>query len=216
MGRIPNKQVVGELKEGDPVGCRHLVDLYQNLLLNEGVGVFDLLYEDAEELVSDVLLTVVQKIHAFEFRRGEADFHLWVMAVFRNRVRDFARHQAISGGLELMFQESNIDDEECYSGAEGDVVAEIMRTYHDSLRADVDSPRSPASEKLRVVTETLEKLENWERVLLRCRALEVPYEDIAKYTGKPVKQLKVYHGRVKKKFVNMLAEKFPELAQEGR
>ena len=216
MGRIPNKQVVRELKEGDPVGCRHLVDLYQNLLLNEGVRVFDLLHEDAEELVSDVLLTVVQKIHSFEFRRGEADFHLWVMAVFRNRVRDFVRHQAISGGLELMFQESNIDDEERYSGTEGDVVAEIMRTYHDSLRADVDSPRSPASERLRVITETLEKLENWERVLLRCRALEVPYEDIAKYTGKPVKQLKVYHGRVKKKFVNMLAEKFPELAQERR
>lgn len=214
MGRIPNRQVVDELKEGNPVGCRHLADLYQNLLLSEGVGVFEMVQEDAEELVSDVLLTVVQKIHSFEFKRGEADFHLWVMAIFRNRVRDFVRHRAISEGLEVTFQESSLDDDEEYSGAERDVVAEIVRRYQDSLRDDSDGLRSEAGEKLRVVTETLEKLENWEKVLLRCRALDVPYEDIAEYTGKPVKQLKVYHARVKKKFVTMLARRFPELAQQ--
>jgi RNA polymerase sigma factor (sigma-70 family) len=214
LGRIPNRQVVEELKKGDPVGCRHLVDLYQNLLINEGVGVFDLVQEDAEELVSDVLLAVVQKIQSFQFKRGEADFHLWVMAIFRNRVRDFVRHQAISEGLEVMFQESSLDDDEEYSGAEGDVVAEIVRKYQDSLRDDSDGPRGEAGERLRIVTETLEKLENWEKVLLRCRALDVPYEDIAEYTGKPVKQLKVYHARVKKKFVTMLAGRFPELAQQ--
>jgi len=54
-------------------------------------------------------------------------------------------------------------------------------------------------------------METWERVLLRCRALDVPYEEIARYTGKTAKQLKVYHARVKKRFMKLLAQHYPEL-----
>jgi RNA polymerase sigma factor (sigma-70 family) len=211
--RIPNTRVVQELKDGKPSGCRHLVDLYQERLVGEAASVFDLVQEDAEELVSDVLLTVVEKIGMFEFKRGEGDFHFWVMTIFRNRVRDFVRHQATTEGLEERFQESGCDDEGAYSNAEKEVIAEIVRRYQDSLReSDGPGDEGKAGEKLRIVAETLEKMEAWERVLLRCRALDVPYEEIAGYTGKPVKQLKVYHGRVKTKFVNMLAQHFPELA----
>ena len=215
LGRIPNKQVVKELKEGDPLGCRHLVDLYQDRLVGEGVGVFGLPQPDTEELVSDVLLTVVQKIRTFEFKRTEGDFHFWVMTIFRNRVRDFVKHEAITRGLEERFDESETDQDDVrYSGAEREVVAEIVRRYQESLREPDVSANSEANEKLRVVAETLDKLESWERVLLRCRALDVPYEDISRYTGKPAKHLKVYHARVKKKFVNMLAQHYPGLAQK--
>lgn len=216
MARASNKQIVQELKDGNPSGCRHLVDLYQERLVGDAVGVFDVAREDAEELVTDVLLTVVEKIRAFEFKRGEGDFHYWLMTIFRNRVRDFVRHQAITGGLEERFQESEYGDDEQYSGIEREVVAEVVRRHQDSLReGDGMSDVTGGGEKLRVVAETLERLESWERVLLRCRALDVPYEEIAGYTGKPAKQLKVYHARVKKKFVKMLAEHFPELAQQN-
>ncbi len=215
MGRIPNRQVVTELKEANPLGCRHLVDLYQERLVGEGVRVFGLLQPDAEELVSDVLLTVVQKIETFEFKRNDGDFHLWVMTIFRNRVRDFVRHEALTKGLEERFEESELEDDARHGGVEGEVVAEIVRRYQESIRETGTSVGiSQAQEKLRVVVDTLDRLETWERVLLRCRALDVPFEDIAKYTGKPVKQLKVYHARVKRKFVNMLAQHFPELAQK--
>ncbi len=214
MARASNKQIVQELKDGNPSGCRHLVDLYQERLVGDAVGVFDVVQEDAEELVSDVLLTVVEKIQAFEFKRGEGDFHYWVMTIFRNRVRDFVRHQAITGGMEERFQESEYDDEGQYSGVEREVVAEVVRRYQDSLR-EADGTSDAGGERLRIVTETLEGMETWERVLLRCRALDVPYEEIAGYTGKPAKQLKVYHARVKKKFVKMLGEHFPELAQQN-
>lgn len=204
-----------ELKEGNPLGCRHLVNMYQERLVGEGVAVFGLVQEDAEELVSDVLLTVVSKIQTFEFRRNEGDFHLWVMTIFRNRVRDFVRGEAITKGLEERFEGSAIDGEGELSGAEREVVAEIVRRYQDSIREKDEPPgNSAGQEKLRIVAETLDKMESWERVLLRCRALDVPYEDIAGYTGKPAKHLKVYHARVKKKFVTMLAMHFPELAKQ--
>lgn len=216
MARTSNKQIVEELKEGNPSGCRHLVELYQERLIGDTVSVFDVAQEDAEELVNDVLLTVVEKIQSFSFKRGEGDFHNWVMTIFRNRVRDFVRHQAIAGGLEELFQESSDDDDEVrYSGTEREVIAEVVRRYQDSLReVESTSDATEGGDRLRVVAETLEQMESWERVLLRCRALDVPYEEIATYTGKPVKQLKVYHARVKKKFVKMLAQHFPELTHQ--
>ncbi len=213
MARIPNKQVVQELKEGNPLGCRHLIGLYQEKLVSECVTVFNLVLEDSEELVSDVLLTVVQNVHDFEFKRGDGDFHLWVLTIFRNRVRDLARHQAITAGLVERFEEGDSDDGQ-YSRSERAVIDEIVRQYQDSLREERSPDEGPGSGKLRIIAETLEKMESWERVLLRCRALDVPYEDIATYTGKPAKQLKVYHARVKKKFVKMLTGEHPEFVQQ--
>jgi RNA polymerase sigma factor (sigma-70 family) len=213
MARIPYKQVVQELKDGNPLGCRHLVELLQQKLISEAVGVFDLEMEDAEELVDDVLVTAVEKIGDFEFKRGDGDFHVWVVTIFRNRVRDFIRHSARTEVLMERFEENDPADG-IYSPGEKAVVVEIVRQYQDSLRDDAPSGAGSAGEKLRIVAETLEEMESWERVLLRCRALDVPYEEIATYTGKPVKQLKVYHTRVKKKFAKLLTERHPEFVQQ--
>jgi len=216
MARIANRELVQLIKEGNPLGCRHLVEQYQGRLIHEAVSVFDLIQEDAEEIVSDVLLTAVQKIHDFEFKRGDGDFHVWVMTIFRNRVRDFVRHRAITEGLEERFEEAALDDEEGYTKAEFEVVREIVRQYQDSLSRDDNKTQGDGrtAASLKAVADVLESMESWERVLLRCRALGVPYEDIASYTDKPVRQLKVYHARVKKKFVRLLIQHSPQLAQQ--
>lgn len=206
MGKVSNGEVVRELKDGNRLGCVHLLDLYQDRLTGEAVNVFHIRQEDAEEVVSDSLLTVVQKIQTFEFTRSDGDFHYWVMTIFRNRVRDFVRRAAATAGLTEAFDES-VD--EGYSQTEREVTRAIIRQYEESL---CDAPTDIGkADKLAVIAETLDGMESWERVLLRCRALDVPYEEISSYTGKPVKQLKVYHARVKKKFVKLLAERYPEL-----
>jgi len=211
LEKIPNRQIVEELKQGIRLGCTHLMDTYQNRLIGEAVNVFHVGVDDAEELVSDVLLTVVHKIDGFEFKRSDGDFHLWVMTIFRNRVRDFVRHKMLTEVVLERFEESRLEEEEEYSGIENEVVTAIVRQYQDSLREpDGDSK---ASSKLQAIADALETMETWERVLLRCRALDIPYEDIATFTGKNMKQLKVYHARVKKKFVKLLSQEYPELAE---
>lgn len=116
-------------------------------------------------------------------------------------------------GLTERFDEAAEGEE--YSKQQADVARAIVRQYEESLRnSDEGADADGCSEKLNVIAETLDGMEPWERVLLRCRALDVPYEEIATYTGKPVKQLKVYHGRIKKKFVKLLAQRYPELAGE--
>jgi hypothetical protein len=57
--------------------------------------------------------------------------------------------------------------------------------------------------------EILETMPVWEQVLLRCRALEIPYEEISTYTGKPAPILKVYHARVQKKLRKKIEKQFP-------
>jgi RNA polymerase sigma factor (sigma-70 family) len=213
MVRANNQQIVRELKEGDQRGCRHLIEAYQDRLLTEAVHVFQVPLLDAEELVSDVLLTVVTKVGTFQFKRSDGDFHYWVMTIFRNRVRDFMRRRGTTEGLQVHFDEAALEDDEAYSSAEREVVRTLIRRYEDSLRSAGGPDRDAGADdagKLHVVIEVLDELETWERVLLRCRALGIPYEEIAHYTEKPAKQLKVYLARVKKKFLKLLAERIGE------
>jgi RNA polymerase sigma factor (sigma-70 family) len=213
VSHATNHQIVQQLKTGDLRGCRHLVDTYQDRLLTEATQVFHIPFVDAEELVSDIMLAVVQGIQGFDFKKSDADFHFWVMAIFKNRVRDFVRHQALTEGLMERFDESAFEDKEMFSTGERDVIGVIMRNYETSLREKEPGADADSGGKLSIIVEALEKLESWERVLLRCRALDTPYEEIAKYTGKSVKQLKVYHKRVKEKFVKLLTQQYPELLQ---
>lgn len=214
MARTENRQVVEELKAGKPSGCRLLVRMYQNRLLNEAVHVFHVKREDAEEIVNDVLLVVIRKIGVFEFRRSDADFHDWVMTIFRNRVRDTFREAAMRGTLMDSLDEE-IQTEELEDGSlRREIVQMIVRDYQQSLAAERDgdvSGNGSPRQKLQVLADALDSMESWERVLLRCRALDIPYEDIARYTDKTPGQLRVYHGRVKKKLLKLLAQHYPEL-----
>lgn len=211
MAALSNKTVVQELKSGNRLGCTHLVNMYQARMIDEAVRVFHLPAEDAEELVSDVLLLAVKNIHTFEFRKGEADFNGWVITIFRNKVRDFIRKTATREELFERFEESDLEGEKTFSKTEQQVTEFIIRGYQEAVRQAEGEVVSPVAAKLLAIADSLDRLEPWERVLLRCRALDVPYEDIARYTEKPVPQLKVYHARVKKKFVRILAEHYPEL-----
>lgn len=205
--------MVQELKEGDRLGCSHLLQLYQDLLLSEAIHVFHANAQDAEEIVGDVLLAVVNKIHVFEFKRTDGDFHLWVMTIFRNRVKDFFKHKVLRGGLAETFDESRLENEVEYSATEREALASIVRRYENEQR-EPEGASDRASAALQAVADTLEGMEAWERVLLRCRALDVSYEEIAGYTGKPAKHLKVYHARVKKKFIKLLGQNHPELMKQ--
>lgn len=202
MGDAPYREIVADLQHGRRAGVVRLMACYQQRLLAEAVQVFHVPRADAEEIVDDVLLSVVQQIAQFQFRRGDGDFHVWVIAVFRNRVRDFARRRAMLGEPPLPFDEADLLEEEGASteGARG-VVQEILRSYADEA---VRGGAEEESAVLGIVREVLEGMESWERVLLRCRALGVPYEEIAGYTGKRADTLRVYHERTRRKFAAMV------------
>jgi RNA polymerase sigma factor (sigma-70 family) len=212
LSHLSQRKIVQELKNGSRVGYRRLNELYQSRLLREAKAAYRLLHEDAEELVNDVLLSVTERITGFEFKNQETDFHRWVMTIFRNRVRDHARRKALTRGLKSNFDEALFEDDALASEVEKEVIAWIIRSYEETATGKEDS-RDQAVE---VVGEVLERLETWEQVLLKCRALGLPYEEIARYTGKSSKQLKVYHARVMKKFLRLLDTEHPGFLDHAR
>ena len=217
MPRSSNRDLVDLLKRGDRKGCTRLMDIYYDRLVNEAINVFHLPEGESEELVSDCLVSVVQQVQTFEFRRSDVDFHFWVMTIFKNRVRDFVRQRAKTAGLVTHFQESNFENEEAFGEGEREVLTAIISAYEQATREESTSAKdTECRNRLRVIEEVLDSMEVWERVLLRCRALEVPYEDITRYTGKSASQLKVYHGRVRKKFIRLLSVHYPEVMENER
>lgn len=60
--------------------------------------------------------------------------------------------------------------------------------------------------KMKLLQEELEKLEDWERMLLLLRAQDMPYSEIAKFVDKPEEQLKVYHQRLRNKLTEKMNE----------
>ncbi|MCD6018420.1 MAG: hypothetical protein K0S53_1541 [Bacteroidetes bacterium] len=58
-----------------------------------------------------------------------------------------------------------------------------------------------------VLQQELEKLEDWQRILLLMRGQDMPYSKIAEFVKKPEGQLKVYYARLKKQLTeNVNAE----------
>ncbi|MEK7748419.1 MAG: sigma-70 family RNA polymerase sigma factor, partial [Bacteroidota bacterium] len=145
MGRVTNRQIVEELRNGDRKGAGHLVNTYQDRLISEAVSIFHIDSLDAEELVSDVLLAVIQKIDSFEFTKSDGDFHFWVMTIFRNRVRDHIRHETLKGGLMERFEESALENDQEYSGTELEVVRAVVRQYESSLHSSESFADDPGT-----------------------------------------------------------------------
>ncbi len=54
------------------------------------------------------------------------------------------------------------------------------------------------NENLKILQNELDKLEDWQRILLLMRTQDVPYSKIAEFVNKPENQLKVYYARLKK------------------
>lgn len=60
--------------------------------------------------------------------------------------------------------------------------------------------------RISVLQKELEKLEDWQRILLLMRSDGRPYAEIAEYVQKPEDQLKVYYQRLKKLITDKLHE----------
>ena len=65
--------------------------------------------------------------------------------------------------------------------------------------------------QLRILQNQLDRLEEWERILLLMRGQDMPYSDIAQFINKPEKHLKVYYARLKKQLLISMNESLQKL-----
>lgn len=205
---VSNRDIVTELRQGSRRGYRDLAEAYQKRLIHEATGIYRLGKHDAEEIVNDVLLTVADRVDRFSFRESDNDFRSWVLTIFRNKVRDYLRKQSASEHLRNPILDLNQpQDSSLLQELETESIISHMRGRQTTGESFVGMKESPTMQQFREVFETLKP---WEQTLLRCRAMEISYDQIAQYTGKRSSLLKVYHARVQKKLKNKLEQLYPE------
>jgi DNA-directed RNA polymerase specialized sigma24 family protein len=79
------------------------------------------------------------------------------------------------------------------------------------FHAGTDEPIGAIDPKLSLLQKLLDKMEDWQRILLLMRGQGVPYNEISKFVSKPEKQLKVYYARLKKQLVDDMNEELNKL-----
>lgn len=72
---------------------------------------------------------------------------------------------------------------------------------------------APESVELKVLKSELDKLEEWQRILLLMRGQDIPYSEISAFVSKPEKQLKVYYARLKQQLLENVNEQLQKLKQ---
>lgn len=84
----------------------------------------------------------------------------------------------------------------------------------EELAAVSEEAPAPESRQLICLQKQLDRLEEWERILLLMRGQDMPYSEIARFVNKPEKQLKVYYARLKKQLLEEMndeLQRFNEL-----
>lgn len=82
---------------------------------------------------------------------------------------------------------------------------EVELTEHHTAAEEHEKPVSP-NNYLTLLQQELDKLEDWQRILLLMRGQDVPYRKIAEFVNRPENQLKVYYARLKKQLHDRINE----------
>jgi RNA polymerase sigma factor (sigma-70 family) len=157
-------------------GIKLLYDQYGKKLYGYAVHSWKLTEDEAWDLVYKALYNTVEKIEKYRFE-NDAAFGSFLFTIFINLIRNHLRDKK-----ELVFE--NLEN--------------IPEPGNETQEMNEDH------QKLISLKNELERLEDWERVLLLLRSQGLPYAEIAKYTGKSPDVLKVYYGRLKEKLANKM------------
>lgn len=82
---------------------------------------------------------------------------------------------------------------------------EVELTEHYTAAEEQEKP-ALQNNYLTLLQQELDKLEDWQRILLLMRGQDVPYHKIAEFVNRPENQLKVYYARLKKQLHDQINE----------
>ncbi|HLP13756.1 MAG TPA: sigma-70 family RNA polymerase sigma factor [Flavobacteriales bacterium] len=141
--------------------------------------------DQAWDLVYKTLYRVIDTYKNYSFE-NEEKFGAFIFKIFINYLRNHYRdNKTKNENLKV----SDVSPDQMYNKA-----SEINN----------DLPSDP---KLVALTEELEKMEDWQRMLLLMRSEGRSYSEIAKYIDKPEEQLKVYYQRLKESITKKMYER---------
>jgi RNA polymerase sigma factor (sigma-70 family) len=162
-----------------------LYSRYGRKLYSYAVYTWKLNEDAAWELVYKTLYKVIDSYNSYSFE-NEEKFASFIFKVFINYLRN---HYRDSRKAAEQMPVLPIGDIEIAEREEGLLAVES------------------ANIKLKMLTEELEKMEDWQRMLLLLRSQGTSYSEIARFIDKPENQLKVYYQRLKEQISKKLNER---------
>ncbi|HWY37053.1 MAG TPA: sigma-70 family RNA polymerase sigma factor [Bacteroidia bacterium] len=178
------KETYNILRADREKGIKTLYELYAEKLSAYAKYNWQLKEDVAWDLIYRSIYKVADVSGQYVFKTEEK-FASFLFKVFINNIRDHLRSVKHS-------HESNFEIE---------LTDKVINTYQAK-----DTTSAP-NEALKFLQQELDKMKDWERVLLLLRGQNMPYHEIAKYVDKPESQLKVYYARLKKELETKLTER---------
>ena len=148
---------------------------YGKKLYSYAIHTWNLGEDEAWDLIYKTLYKVIDTYKKYQFE-SEEKFASFIFKIFINYLRN---HYRDSKKAAEKFPLSDIDSMELQNKAEP-IVSEAIENL-----------------KLEALNEELERMEDWQRMLLLMRSEGRAYSEIAIYIDKPENQLKVYYQRLK-------------------
>ena len=169
--------------------------------------------DSAWDLIYKVLFKVTERINEYEFK-SETQFKNFVYTLFKNELINwYKRNNRFAERLQLVqFDDLLLDAAQ--SDPQLSTEREINTNSFKRAMENYWSSTESENRLLKSLTELIEQLEDWEKILVRQRALGYSYKEISAFVDKPEEQLKVYYGRLKKKIKKQLLQKIGEMENE--
>lgn len=172
------KETYNILKSGKRNGAEILYKRYAAKLFSYAVKNQNIDEDIAWDLIYKTFESIEANIGKYNFE-SEKKFASFLLVSFLNRYKNHLRDKK-------------------------NKVETVAYEHIENIPTEADVIEQKDSDKMKALKNELDKLQDWERMLLLLRAQQMPYSEIAKYVKKPEKQLKVYYARLKKKISDKL------------
>ena len=167
------EKILDILKDKDKA-ISWLFEQYGRKLLGYSKAVYKINEDAGWDLVYKTIYKVQEVYSRYQFE-NEQKFASFIFRMFINFLKNHIR-----------------DENTRHQGATFIPLDETRRNF-----VAVNSGSGIANPMLSRLRAELDKLEDWQRILLLMRSQEVAYSEIARYVNKPEEQLKVYYSRLK-------------------
>lgn len=184
-----NKEVFDAVAESSGAGIKLLYENYGRNLYSYGISSWQLTEDECWDIVYKTIYRVAEKTKDYKFN-SEPNYRSFIFTTFINFLKNYFKSRQKEQG---QFLQVDYDEREIPSSGE---------EKHHAGEA-VEEQESVAIALLKV---ELDKMEDWQRILLLMRCQEIPYSEISKIVNKPAEQLKVYYQRLKSSVLKKLEQ----------
>jgi RNA polymerase sigma factor (sigma-70 family) len=182
-----NKETYKIIGRNGKEGISLLYERYGKRLYSYAVYNWKLTEDESWDIVYKTLYKIIETSQRYEFE-SEKKFGSFVLKVFVNYLRQYYRD---TKKIKENFHVTSIEEND----------------FQQGIPEQETDLKENNSEKMNLLKQELEQLQDWERMLLLLRSQEMPYSEIAKYVDKPEEQLKVYYQRLKIAVTKRINEK---------